>query len=129
MMSTPERWRLFGPADNYEEKVDPISKQKYHPTKDFRREVEVRLDDEALSGMAWCIFCAVCPGENEKNAVPVQGQSEILWPIAAKIDRTKDIRELVGYSKGTPRRWKSDEDYAKEEKTAVAVEKSKEDKE
>lgn len=136
MAQTSKRLILFGPADNREKKTESAIRcdgcgrevrveSVTYPLINPDLEVEVKLDDEALSGAVWCILGVVFPGEGEKVALAVQVQNDIIWPIAAKLGRTKAIREFVGYSEGTPRRWKTDEDYSKEKKAEEKPEEKK----
>ena len=107
---------VFGPLSNLEEEKVNKDGDRYREHVDPYLEIEVRLRSDALSGAMWCLLGAVCPATGERGSLAVRTQSDLLWPIAAKLDRTKAIREIIGYSKGTPRRWKTDEDYAKDEK-------------
>lgn len=116
MTLKPERWILFGPADNFTKTVTDRG-QEAHRMVDLVLEVEMRLDDDAMSGLAWCLLVALHPS-SERVLAPAGVQEDILWPLAAKVGRTKAIRELIGFSKGTPRRWKVDSEYEKDEKKA-----------
>lgn len=119
MMMTKKRIRRFGPAGNIVKKVtkedgEEIESYEY---KDRELEVEVRLNEDAVSGVMWCVLAAVAPAPEGKLAMGVELQTELFWPIAKKLDRVEAVRELVGFSKGTHRRWKTDDEFAKDKKS------------
>lgn len=116
MAQKAKRLLIFGPLDNLGPEAVNRDGVKYREFINPKLEVEVRLNEDAVSGAVWCILGAVTPASGDRMSLAVEAQSELLWPIAAKFGKVRAIRELVGYLKGTPRRWKSDEDYAKEDK-------------
>lgn len=112
MAQRKERYLVFGPADNFKG-VNSAQGQTWE-TINLKLEVEVRLDDDAVSGAIWCLLSGLHP--ESKFCERPMNQEDCLWPLVAKFGKTKNLREMIGYAKGAPRRWKNDSEYKDEKK-------------
>lgn len=120
LMQKPERWQRFGPAIAWKEIIGENG-QPGHRLASPALEVTISVDDDIISGIVWCLILALHPASQLLH--PISSQEEVLWPLAARISRTKVIRENVGMAPGKaqPKRWKSDEEM---DEKAKAEEKS-----
>jgi hypothetical protein len=106
-----ERWQMFGPRDVWDEVTNEGGKIGYK-MKPIRKDeiVSVKVNDDILSGITWCILVSVHPASAAIRNLTTQ--EELLWPLAEKIKRTKILRESIGLSTKTlPKRWKSDDEF------------------
>lgn len=106
-----ERWQMFGPEDAWDV-VNNEGEKVGYKMKPSRKDdiVTVKVNDDILSGITWCLLVAVHPASVMLKNITTQ--EEILWPLADKIRRTKILRESIGLSKSVlPKRWKSDDEF------------------
>jgi hypothetical protein len=106
-----ERWQMFGPEDAWDEVTNEGGKIGYKMKPSRKDEiVSVKVNDDILSGITWCLLISVHPASQTLRNLTTQ--EEILWPLADKIKRTKILRESIGLSTKTlPKRWKSDDEF------------------
>lgn len=104
MLLKKDRKLLFGPADNYEEFGDGA--QSIHRMKEPLMPVKVKLTEESLSGVVWCLLVALHPASAMCATVGLQ--EDIYWPIARKIQKVDALRAEMKVENGNARRWKSD---------------------
>jgi hypothetical protein len=105
---SPEKLILFGPKENYVEIGE--GRSKTHRMKDNSLEATVVISEDAVSGLMWILLCCLHPAS--PICQPIGTQEDVFWPIAERISRVKVLREAVGITKGTPRRWKTDDEYS-----------------
>jgi hypothetical protein len=118
LLQGAERWNCFGPA---EIGGTPVWRQVKgelgnigHVLLKPKEEVLIRIDDDVVAGISWCLLVGLHPSSPVCKAMDVQ--QDVLWPIARKIGRMNQLRELIGITaKVQPRRWRADEEYAKKE--------------
>lgn len=109
-MQGEEKLNRFGPVDAWKEIRDEHGNVGRKIVK-RSLEVSIRLDEDILSGIVWCLLVSLHPSSGLIQSI--QAQEDCLWPIAKKISRTRILREMIGISeKVQPKRWKSDEEYA-----------------
>ena len=98
----------FGSLDAWKEVKGESGRIGYRMMKPGTTE-RVRLTEDILSGIMWCLLVGVHPAS--PSIKTLREQDEVLWPIAKKLGRTKQLRKLVGLSdKAQPRRWKTDDE-------------------
>ncbi len=104
-----ERWQRFGPSDAWAE-VKSEGGKIGHRCTDPGRLVPLSIDEEITSGMVWCLLVALHPVS--AGVASVSMQEDIFWPIAAKLKKTRIIRETIGMTseKSRPVRWRSDDE-------------------
>ena len=98
----------FGELDAWEE-VKKDGEVVGGELKDPEREIELNLDDDAISGVMWCLVVALHPDAKE-HRVGVALAENVVWPIAEQFGRVgalKDVLKLGPGSKGR-RRWPTD---------------------
>lgn len=118
-LTSPEKLILFGPRDNYEENGE--GRAKSHRMKEATLEINVVMNEDAISGLMWILLCCLHPGS--PVCQPIGTQEDVFWPIAERVNRVKVLREAVGIMKASPRRWKTDEEWADPEKKEDAKKK------
>jgi hypothetical protein len=106
-----ERWQMFGPKEVWDEVTNEGGKIGYKMKPAMKDDiVSVKVSDDILSGITWCLLISVHPASQVLKNLTTQ--EEILWPLADKIKRTKILRESIGLSTKTlPKRWKSDDEF------------------
>jgi hypothetical protein len=109
LMQGEEKVNRFGAKDAWKEVKDGagnIGRKLIKPS----GVVSIRLDEDILSGIVWCLLVALHPASALIQAT--QMQEDCFWPIAKKLSRTRVIREMIGITPtAQPKRWKTDEEY------------------
>lgn len=110
LLQTPERWQRFGPTDAWTEIKGESGRIGHKLTKPWDV-VSISIDDDLISGIIWCLLVALHPASASVNSISVQ--VELLWPMAAKINKSRIIRQTIGMDdpKVLPKRWKSDDEF------------------
>jgi len=122
---TGERRTVFGPKKCWEEIKDG-EKVSGHRMLDHDHETEVRLSEDAVSGVVWLLLLAIHPQEDESKQgreIPpfnVGAQDLFIWPVAEKVKKVKAIREFMGMNKAAHRRWDDDPEEKVGEKAVEA---------
>ena len=109
---------LFGPVENWEEIRDEEGVTTNFQVRETGRECEVRLSEDALSGLLWCLVTYMDPGSPAPVSVMVA--EHVVWPLAARLGKVQALREALGLDKAHPRRWKDDPEKPGEEDSRVA---------
>jgi hypothetical protein len=97
---------LFGPPDNWEEIQNDKGEVTNYQVKDTTREIEMRLTEDAVSGLLWCLVTYMDPSSPAPISVMVA--ENVVWPLVAKLGKNQALREALGLDKAQPRRWKDD---------------------
>lgn len=115
MMLMKERWHRFGPKELWTEFMLE-SGQVGHRCSDNTKTVSININDDIVSGIVWCLLVALHP--SSQAAAGVGDQVNLYWPIAAKLGKTKAIKEMIGLTTEKIKRirFKNDDEYT-EEKT------------
>lgn len=101
----PERRAVFGPLAAWDEiktengSVFSLSKPD--------TEVELRLSEDALSGLVWCLIYRLHPSSEGFNNT---ASANLAWSIATKAKKLKAIREFIGLEGAARRRWADDDE-------------------
>jgi hypothetical protein len=110
---------LFGPADGWEEVRNDKGEIIQFEVRDTSREIEVRLSEDSVSGLLWCLATFMDSGSPAPVSVMVA--ENVIWPLVEKLGKVRALQEALGLDKGQPRRWKDDpekdEERVPEEKT------------
>jgi hypothetical protein len=96
---------VFGPVEAWEEVVGENGASGWKLKKP-ETTVELKLPDEAVSGIVWCLLLAVHP--ESKTVENLGKQDDICWPVAQKIRKTTALRELLKLSTSTRRTFADD---------------------
>lgn len=114
LLQKAERWHRFGPVEAWSEVKGDAGKIGHRCT-DPARLVSMSIDEDIVSGMIWCLLVALHPAS--ASVASVSMQEDIFWPIAAKLKKTRIIRETIGMTseKAKPVRWKSDDEFESSE--------------
>ena len=116
----PERWQMFGPVEAWSEVTNEGGKIGYKMKPELKDDiVQIRVNDDILSGITWCLLVSVHPASSMLKNLTTQ--EELLWPLAEKIRRTRIIRESIGLvlGKTLPKRWKSDDEFEVQKESKV----------
>ncbi len=106
---------LFGPMDNWEEIKNDQGETTTFQVRETGRECDVRLPEDALSGLPWCLLTYMDPGSAAPVSVMVS--ENVVWPLVAKLGKVQALREALGLDKAQPRRWKDDPESSEEIET------------
>jgi hypothetical protein len=110
---------LFGPVDNWEEVRDGKGEITQFQVRDTSREIEVRLSEDSISGLLWCL--ATFMDSSSPAPVSVMVAENVIWPLVEKLGKVRALQEALGLDKAQPRRWRDDpekdEERAPEEKS------------
>lgn len=101
----PERRLVFGPVASWDE-------FKHENESGFRlvrpdTEVEIRLSEDAMSGLVWCLVYRLHPTSEGFNNI---GSCHLAWSIAEKAKKVKAVKEFIGLEGAPRRRWADDDE-------------------
>lgn len=103
----------FGPAEGWDEVTIPDgsgSTMKAWTLKPEQREtpVEIKLSEDALSGVAWCLLVTLHPASPMRMGV--QDLEDIIWPLAKVFGLVGMLRKDLGVDKTKHRRIELDKE-------------------
>lgn len=111
-----ERLVHFGPSENWFEELQEGKKVWELRNPDLK--VQVRLTPDMEMGVYWCLLLALHP--RSKRRCPAGLQAQVIWPLAAKMRLTEELRTALGIAKKQHRRLDLDPiDGEKEEEPEV----------
>ncbi len=112
------RLQLFGPIENYDVSE---GENKSYKLKDLDFKVSLHLNSTTESGMSWTLLMALHPAAPKPQSAGVQ--EDVVWVLAEKIRRVRDLEKDIGLKDAKPRRWKTDDEYEEEEREAELAKK------
>ncbi len=105
------RLQLFGPVENYDVSE---GENKSYKMKNLDFEVTLQLNSTTESGMSWVLLMALHPAAPKVQSAGLR--EDVVWTLAEKIRRVRDLEKDIGLKDAKPRRWKSDDEYEDEDK-------------
>jgi len=110
-----ERRYCFGPADAWKAvflenekngKPEPTEEISGYQMIDPERKIEIRLSEDAASGLMWCLIYQLHPAS--KGALNNTYFAALAWSTAEKAGLAPALREFLGITTAPKRRWAFD---------------------